>query len=101
MPDEYPEPEAIALVALSRLLIEETHVAMLPRTLGTSSTSGLKSARFMTKVTTALLGLRLRTLFRDWEEKLAAPAPVAVLTPPAPAASTQQESVVRKQASGE
>jgi hypothetical protein len=101
MPDEYPEPESIALVALSRLRIEETHVAMLPRTLGTSSISGLKSARFMTKVTTALLGLRLRTLFRDREERLPAPAPVAVLTPPAPTASTQQEPVARKQASGE
>jgi len=101
MPDEYPEPEAIALVARSRLRIEETHVAMLPRTLGTSSISGLKNARFMTKVTTALLGLRLRTLFRDREERLPAPAPVALLTPPAPAASSEQEPAVRKQASGE
>jgi hypothetical protein len=91
MPDEYPEPESIALVALARLRIEETHVEMLPRTTGTSSISGLKSARFMIKVTSALLGLRLRTLFRDreaWVEPPAPPAPPSSLaslsTGPAP-----------------
>ncbi len=45
--------------------------------------------------------LCLRTLFREREERLPEPAPVALLTPPAPTASTQQEPVVRKQASGE
>ncbi|OJT20097.1 glycosyl transferase family 2 [Archangium sp. Cb G35] len=95
MPDEYPEPEAIALVALARLRIEETHVTMMPRTLGTSSISGLKSARFMTKVTSALLGLRMRTLFRDRGE--AAQPPVVSL--PTPAA--EQLPASRARASGE
>lgn len=99
MPDEYPEPEAIALVALARLRIEETHVTMMPRTLGTSSISGLKSARFMTKVTSALLGLRLRTLFRDREAQVPAPAPVTSL--PAPASAPVEEPSARARVSGE
>jgi hypothetical protein len=100
MPDEYPEPESIALVALARLRIEETHVTMMPRTLGTSSISGLKSARFMTKVTSALLGLRLRTLFRDREAREPAPAPVTSLTP-APASAPVEESSARARVNGE
>ncbi|HEX8825650.1 MAG TPA: DUF2304 family protein [Archangium sp.] len=101
MPDEYPEPESIALAALARLRIEETHIAMLPRTLGTSSISGLKSARFMTKVTSALLGLRLRTLFRDREERVGAPAPVSLLPSPAVTAPSEQAPAARMRASGE
>ncbi|MCP3098682.1 DUF2304 family protein [Myxococcus sp. K15C18031901] len=62
MPDEYPEPESIALLALRGLRIEEARVEMTPRTQGVSSLSGLKSIRFMVKVTTALLGLRVRSL---------------------------------------
>ncbi|MBU8896541.1 DUF2304 domain-containing protein [Corallococcus sp. H22C18031201] len=62
MPDEYPEPESIALVALNGLRVEETAVVMSPRTTGTSSLSGIKSLRFMTKVASALLGLRLRSM---------------------------------------
>jgi len=62
MPDEYPEPESIALLALRGLRIEEVLVEMTPRTQGVSSLSGLKSIRFMVKVTTALLGLRVRSL---------------------------------------
>ncbi|MFP2960472.1 DUF2304 family protein [Myxococcus sp. 1LA] len=64
MPDEYPEPESIALVALAGLQIEEVAVEMRPRTTGTSSLTGLKSIQFMTKVASALLGLRLRSLLR-------------------------------------
>ncbi|WP_052517543.1 DUF2304 family protein [Archangium violaceum] len=99
MPDEYPEPEAIALVALARLRIEETHVAMMPRMLGTSSISGLKSARFMTKLTSALLGLRMRTLFRDRGE--AAHPPVVSLPAPAAEQLPARESTARTRASGE
>ncbi len=62
MPDEYPEPESIALLALRGLRIDELLVEMNPRTQGVSSLSGLKSIRFMVKVTTALLGLRVRSL---------------------------------------
>ncbi|WP_224371175.1 DUF2304 family protein [Hyalangium versicolor] len=62
MPDEYPEPESIALLALRGLRIDEHLVEMSPRTQGVSSLSGLKSIRFMVKVTTALLGLRVRSL---------------------------------------
>jgi hypothetical protein len=62
MPDEYPEPESIALLALQGLRIDEHRVEMSPRTQGVSSLSGLKSIRFMVKVTTALLGLRVRSL---------------------------------------
>ena len=62
MPDEYPEPESIAILALRNGKIGEYPVRMLPRTTGVSSISGLKTLRFMVKVLTALLGLRLRTL---------------------------------------
>ncbi|MBN1204028.1 MAG: DUF2304 family protein [Myxococcaceae bacterium] len=62
MPDEYPEPESIALLALRGLRIDELLVEMTPRTQGVSSLGGLKGLRFMVKVTTALLGLRVRSL---------------------------------------
>jgi hypothetical protein len=104
MPDEYPEPESIALVALARLRIEETYVEMLPRTTGTSSISGLKSARFMIKVTSALLGLRLRTLFRDRDSLPELPVPPS--PPPATVSSLPvglpvEEPARRARASGE
>jgi len=63
MPDEYPEPETIALLAWERMKIEEVKVQMNPRTSGTSSLRGLKGPLYMMKVVSALLGLRLRTLF--------------------------------------
>jgi hypothetical protein len=62
MPDEYPEPETIAILAVHEMKIAEASVTMRPRTKGVSSISGMKTARFMVKVVTALLGLRLRTL---------------------------------------
>lgn len=64
MPDEYPEPETIALVSLAGLKVKEARVTMSPRVAGTSSISSLKAVRFMIKVTSALVGLRLRTLLR-------------------------------------
>ncbi|RYZ89080.1 MAG: DUF2304 family protein, partial [Proteobacteria bacterium] len=63
MPDEYPEPESVALLAQIGLKIGETNVKMIARTTGVSSINGLKSVTFMTKVLTALIGLRLRTLW--------------------------------------
>ncbi|NVJ00272.1 DUF2304 family protein [Myxococcus sp. AM009] len=71
MPDEYPEPESIALVALAGLRIGEVAVAMRPRTTGTSSLTGLNGLQFMTKVASALCGLRLRSLLRKEPRALA------------------------------
>lgn len=61
MPDEYPEPESIAILSLYGAKIAEYKVEMLPRQAGISTLNGLKSARFMIKVITALVGLRLRS----------------------------------------
>ena len=61
MPDEYPEPESVALLQLLKFKIEEHPVAMNPRAGGESSLSGFRGIQFMIKVLTALLGLRLRT----------------------------------------
>ncbi len=61
MPDEYPEPETVALAALGKLRIGEFRVAMAQRVAGVSSIGGLSSIRYMYKVVTALLGLRLRS----------------------------------------
>jgi glycosyltransferase involved in cell wall biosynthesis len=62
MPDDYPEPESIAILALNGSYIREYPVVMSPRETGSSSLQGFNSIRFMVKVTSALLGLRLRTL---------------------------------------
>lgn len=63
MPDEYPEPESIAIIGAANLKIMEYQVSMQPRLCGISSLSGgMKSAKFMFKVSVALLGLRLRLL---------------------------------------
>jgi len=63
MPDEYPEPETIALAQTARLKMCEVPVVMEPRTTGQSSLSGIKSLFFMVKVITALVGLRLRSIW--------------------------------------
>lgn len=60
MPEEYPEPESIALLSQAGLKIFETPVTMNARTTGTSSLAGLRSAQFMVKVSIGLLALRLR-----------------------------------------
>ena len=60
MPEEYPEPESIALLLQAGMKVEETLVSMQPRAGGVSSISGFKSAQFMVKVSTALIALRLR-----------------------------------------
>jgi glycosyltransferase involved in cell wall biosynthesis len=64
MPDDYPEPESIAILALRGLRIAEVPVQMARRTKGQSSLAGLRSIRYMIKVTSALTGLRLRSLLR-------------------------------------
>lgn len=61
MPEKYPEPESLALAAVNGLKLAEIQVNMEPRRSGVSSISGLSSLRFMTKVITALIGLRIRS----------------------------------------
>jgi hypothetical protein len=63
MPDEYPEPESIAILLASRFSVDEVSVRMLPRTRGVSSLSGWKGPKFMLKVFGSLVGLRLRAWF--------------------------------------
>jgi hypothetical protein len=60
MPEEYPEPESIAMLLQAGMKVDETLVSMQPRAGGVSSISGFKSAQFMIKVSTALIALRLR-----------------------------------------
>ena len=60
LPDEYPEPESIAILSVFGANVREVSVQMESRVAGTSSLSGLKSARYMIKVSSALVGLRLR-----------------------------------------
>ena len=62
MPDEYPEPESIAVLATHGLKIAECSVVMNARVAGVSSLSGLRSLAYMPKVISALLGLRIRSL---------------------------------------
>lgn len=63
MPDDYPEPESIAILGAAGLKIFEIPTAMQARASGVSSLSGkMKSTKFMFKVAVALLGLRLRIM---------------------------------------
>jgi hypothetical protein len=62
MPDEYPEPETLALLHLAQLRIDELPVRMNARETGQSSIQGLKTLQYMIKCISALLGLRLRAL---------------------------------------
>lgn len=61
MPDDYPEAEIIALAALAGLKIEERPMVMRKRLTGQSSIAGFRSAQFMIKVMTSLIGFRLRS----------------------------------------
>jgi len=63
LPDDYPEPESIALCGLKNMIIAEMPVTMQTRHSGITSIHGLKSLEFMIKVSTALLSLRVRSLF--------------------------------------
>jgi hypothetical protein len=62
LPDEYPEPESIALLLSAGLDVQELPVEMKPRITGKSSLGGINGYLFMMKVSSALIGLRLRTL---------------------------------------
>ena len=64
MPDDYPEPESIALLAITDAVIAEHPTRMAPRAAGQSSIAHLGAAQYMIKVISAILGLRLRTLIR-------------------------------------
>jgi hypothetical protein len=64
MPDEYPEPETVALIRQVGMKSGEIAVKMSPRSAGVSSLSGLKQIRYFMKVSTALLGLRIRNIGR-------------------------------------
>ena len=64
LPDEYPEPESIAILMTQDLKIGEYPVIMNPRTTGTSSLIGFKGILFMVKISSALIGLRLRSLLK-------------------------------------
>lgn len=64
LPDEYPEPESIAILATHGLKIAEIPVTMQARASGVSSLNGFKNLAYMAKVISALVGLRIRTLLR-------------------------------------
>lgn len=65
IPDDYPEPESIAILSLSNLKIQEIQIEMLPRRAGKSSIEGVFSIIYMLKVISALIGLRLRSIFQS------------------------------------
>jgi hypothetical protein len=64
MPDDYPEPESIALLAVTNAVIAEYPTPMQPRSGGQSSIAAFGAVQYMIKVISAMLGLRLRTLMR-------------------------------------
>jgi hypothetical protein len=60
MPDDFPEPEALALLSRQGFKVQEIAVTMNARTGGVSSLSGFQSIIYMSKVINALIGLKLR-----------------------------------------
>lgn len=54
-PDDYPEPESIAMAARKGLKVTEVPVVMHERQGGTSSIAGLSSVYYMIKVTLAVI----------------------------------------------
>ncbi len=64
MPDDYPEPESIAILAIEKMRIAEFGVTMMPRMAGESSLRYLKTGRYMVKVLSSLLGLGLRSAIK-------------------------------------
>jgi hypothetical protein len=65
MPDEFPEPETIALARVGGLRLVEVPLAMHKRVSGVSSITGLRSLVYMYKAVSALIGLRMRSLVRS------------------------------------
>ncbi len=62
MPDDYPEPESLAICSSQGMKIVEVPVRMRERQQGLSSISGMKSIEFMVKVCTSLLAMRVRKM---------------------------------------
>ncbi len=58
-PDKYPEPESIVLAMLNNLKVVETPVLMKERKGGVSSIAGFSTLYYMTKVSLAILFLKL------------------------------------------
>jgi glycosyltransferase involved in cell wall biosynthesis len=59
-PDDYPEPEAVIILARNGLKIKEIPVKMRGRLSGTSSITFLRSAYYMVKVLISILASRFR-----------------------------------------
>lgn len=62
-PDEYPEPEAIILFAMNKLMVKEVPVTMRERQGGTSSIKTYKTIYYMFKVTLGTIFLYIRLKF--------------------------------------
>jgi glycosyltransferase involved in cell wall biosynthesis len=62
-PDEYPEPEAIILFALHKLMVKEVPVTMRERQGGVSSIKTYKTIYYMFKVTLGIIFLYIRLKF--------------------------------------
>ena len=65
LPDEYPEPESIAILMVRNRRIAECRIPMKARTGGRSSIRGIRPFLYMVKVLSALLGLRIRARKMD------------------------------------
>ncbi len=63
-PDEYPEPEAIILYSLNKLMIGEVPVNMKERQGGVSSIGFVSSIYYMFKVTLAIIYTLIRIKFK-------------------------------------
>ncbi|MCX6125867.1 MAG: glycosyltransferase family 2 protein, partial [Proteobacteria bacterium] len=61
MPDDYPEPEVLAVLGRHGMKVREFNVSMAKRSAGSSSLDPLKSALYMIKVATALLASAARS----------------------------------------
>ena len=85
IPDEYPEPESIALALMAGLSVGEFPVDMSRRLAGVSSLTGTRALQYMIKVTTALVALRLRIWddSRIWQRRRS-PSPLTQGTRPSP-----------------
>jgi glycosyltransferase involved in cell wall biosynthesis len=64
-PDKYPEPESIVLALLNNLNVMETPVIMKERKGGVSSIAGFSTLYYMTKVSLAILFLKLNFILKS------------------------------------
>lgn len=63
-PDKYPEPESLVYALLHKLTVGEVGVEMKERKDGVSSISGFSTLYYMTKVSLAILFLKLGFIFK-------------------------------------